>query len=198
MELYTVLLFVHVVGVLGYAAGTILSVLGLPALKRAQRVEQARSILALLERVGPLSGISLLFIIATGLYMAATAWGWQTGWIDVTLGTIVLLLARGALMGTRRHAITLLIQEMPDGPLPGPVTQRIYDPWIGLGTYELVTLLLGVVFLMTVKPGLGVSLLVIGVALVLGLGFSLLSTSRAKQMRERINTTEEVDRQEEF
>ncbi len=43
-----------------------------------------------------------------------------------------------------------------------------------MGIYLLVALLLGIVFLMTVKPGLGGSLLTIGVARILGLGFSLL------------------------
>ncbi len=189
MSLYAVFLFIHVAGVLGYATGTLMSLFGLPVLRRTQRVEQACWILELLERVGPLSGISLLFIIISGLYMAGTNWGWRTGWIDVALGTLVLLFAAGALMGTRRHAIAVLIQDMPDGPLPRSVVQRLYDPWMGLGTYELVTLLLGIVFLMTVKPTLTGSLLVIGVALVLGLGISLLNWNKAGQASEEVRPT---------
>ncbi len=180
MNWYAVVLFVHIVGVLGYATGTILSLLGLPALSGARRVEQVRSILALLERAGQVSGISLLFTILAGIDMTATAWGWKTGWIDVTLGTLVLLFAFGALMGTRRHAIAALIRDMPDGALPISVEQRIYDPWMRMGIYLLVALLLGIVFLMTVKTGLGGSLLTIGVALILGLGFSLLKASLFK------------------
>jgi hypothetical protein len=63
--------------------------------------------------------------------------------------------------------------EMPDGPLPKSLEQRIYDPWIGLGVYMLVTLVLGLVYLMTAKPALGGSLLVMGVAVILGLVVSL-------------------------
>ncbi|MCZ7570235.1 MAG: hypothetical protein M5U01_16840 [Ardenticatenaceae bacterium] len=173
MSLYTIFLFVHVTGAIGYSAGTLISVLGLSSLRRARRVEQVRSLLELLELTGLVSGISLLLTTIAGLYMAGTTWGWQTGWIDVALGSLVLLLAMGVLMGRRRHVIAMLAKEMPDGPLPAFLEQRIHDPCMALGVYMLVTLVLGIVFLMTVKPAPGSSLLVIGVSVLLGVALSL-------------------------
>lgn len=185
MSLYPIFLYVHVIGAIGYSAGTLISLLGLASLRRARSVEGTRSILGLLELSGPASGISLLFTIIAGLYMAGTAWDWQTGWIDVALGSLVLLLAMGALMGTRRHAIAKMTQEMPDGPLPESLRRRIYDPWMSMGVYMLVTLLLGIIFLMTVKPAPGGSLLVMGVAVILGLGISLPNWSTRRRIAEK-------------
>src|SRR4051812_10749572 len=85
MSIYTIVKFLHVSGAIGYfiAIGTWL--FGLAALRRVQRVEQVRVLSNLVGRLGPLFGISVLLILATGLYMALTAWGLQTGWIAVAL-----------------------------------------------------------------------------------------------------------------
>lgn len=161
MNLHTIFLYIHVIGAIGYSAGTLISVLGLWSLRRASRIEEVRSLLELQEQTGLVSGISLLLTVIAGLYMATTVWGWRMGWIDVALGSLVLLLAMGVLMGRRRHAITLQVKETPDGPLSDSIVQRIYDPWMALGIYTLVTLVLGLVYLMTAKPAFGGSLLVV-------------------------------------
>ena len=173
MNLHVIFLYVHVIGAIGYSAGVLISVLGLSSLRRARSVEGVRSLLELQELTGLVSGISLLFTIIAGLYMAATTWGWQTGWINVALGSLVLLLSMGVLMGRRRHTIAVLVKEMSDGPLPKSLEQRIYDPWMAMGVYMLVMLVLGIVYLMTAKPALGGGLLVMGVAVILGLVISL-------------------------
>lgn len=189
MSLYAILLYVHVIGAIGYSAGALISLLGLSSLRRARSVEEARSLLGLLELTGMISGISLLFTIIPGLYMTATAWGWL-GWNGVALGSLVLLLAMGQLMGRRRHAIARLTKEMPDGLLPKSLEQQIYDPWMGMGVYMLVTLLLGIVFLMTVKPALYGSLLAIGVSVALGLALSLPGLLSTRHMSENMDPTE--------
>ena len=185
MNLETVFHYVHVIGAMGYATGAFVTLLGLFALRRTRLVEEARSLLEFLERIGSISGISLLVTILAGLYLTATEWGWLTGWIDVSLGSLVLLFAMGVLMGTRRHAIALSLKDMPDGPLPMGLLQRINDPWMGLGVYSMNTVLLGIVFLMTAKPSLVDSLITIGVSLVLGLLVSLPNWSLARRAAEK-------------
>jgi uncharacterized membrane protein len=185
MNLETVFHYVHVIGAMGYAAGAFIALFGLFTLRRSRLIEETRSLLEFLERVGSLSGISLLVTVLAGLYLTATEWGWLTGWIDVSLGSLVLLVFTGAIMGTRRHAITLLVKDMPDGSLPLDLLQRINDPWMGLGVYTMNTVLLGIVFLMTAKPSLVGSLITIGVSLVLGLLISLPNWSLARRAAEK-------------
>src|SRR4029453_11702309 len=105
--------------------------------------------------------------------MTITTWGWHNGWITVALGSFVLLLPVGAITGTRRGAIAKLVKEMPDGPLPKLVEQRIHDPLLGAAVYMLVALLVGIIFLMTTKPALDGSLIAIVVSVLLGAAASL-------------------------
>lgn len=179
MTSYTVVLFLHVSGAIGYFISMGIWLFGLAGLRRAQRVEQVRAFVQLIGRLGPLFGISALLILATGLYMVITAWGLLTGWIDVALVSLILLAPIGAaLIEPRRRTIDRLAQEAPDGPLPRSLEQRTHDPVLLTVLQTVTALLLGIVFLMTNKPSLIGSLIVMAVALILGVASGLL-VSRA-------------------
>ncbi len=183
MSIYTIVLFLHVSGAIGYFISTGTWLFGLSALRRARRVEQVRALTNLVGRSGPLFGISVLLILATGLYMALTAWGLRTGWIDVALISLILIAPLGtAFIEPRRRAIDRLAREAPDGPLSQALEQRTHDPVLLTALQTLAALLLGIVFLMTTKPSLTGSLIVMAVALVLGLASGLL-VSRATRIR---------------
>jgi Predicted integral membrane protein (DUF2269) len=183
MSIYTIVLFLHVSGAIGYFVGIGTWLFGLAALRRAQRVEQVRALTNLAGRLGPLFGISVLLILATGLYMALTAWSLQTGWIGVALISLVLIAPLStALIEPRRRAIDRLAREVPDGPLPQSLEQRIHDPVLATALQTVATLLLGIVFLMTTKPSFTGSLIVMAVALALGLAAGLL-VSRTTRTR---------------
>jgi uncharacterized membrane protein len=173
MSLDTILVYIHVIGAIGYFAGTIMSVFGLLALRRAERVEETRSILGLIALSDPVAAISLLITIAVGLYMTITRWGWQNAWINVSLGSLVLLMPVATVVGTRRRAIAKLAKEMPDGPLPESLEQHIYDPLLGTALVVQLALLLGITFLMIAEPALNGSMIVIALAVALGLVLSL-------------------------
>ncbi len=179
MSIYSVVLFLHVSGAIGYFVGIGTWLFGLAALRRAQRVEQVRALTNLAGRLGAFFGISVLLILATGLYMALTAWSLQTGWIGVALiGLVLMAPLSTALIEPGRRAIDRLAREAPDGPLPQSLEQRIHNPILGTALQTVATLLLGIVFLMTTKPSLTGSLIVMAVALALGLASGLLVSSR--------------------
>ena len=183
MSIYTIVLFLHVSGAIGYFVSIGTWLFGLVSLRRAQRVEQVRALVHLVGLSGPLFGISVLLILAAGLYMAFTAWSLQTGWIAVALVSLVLMAPLGtALIEPRRRAIERLAREVPDGPLPQSLEQRIYDPVLFTALQTIAALLFGIVFLMTTKPSLAGSLIVIVVALALGLASGLL-VSRVTRTR---------------
>ena len=169
MSTYVIVLFLHNSGALGYfiSAGT--RSLDMIILQRARRVEQVRIIMSLDNWLGPLSGISLLILVVTGLYMTATAWGFSTSWIDVALVSIILMAPAGALlMEPRRRAIVNVVRELPDGPISPELGRRIHDQVLRATARAQPLALLGIVFLMTTKPALLVSILVMIVALALG------------------------------
>ena len=185
MNLYTIALFFHVSGAIGYFVGIGTWLFILVGLRRAKRVEQMRGLVNLIGLSGPFTGISVLLILVTGFYMAITAWSLQAGWIAVALISLILTVPSGAaLIEPRRRAIARLAQEEPDGPLPQALEQRTHDPVLLTALQTVAALLLGIVFLMTTKPALIGSLIVMAVALVLGLASGAL-VSRATHTQEQ-------------
>jgi hypothetical protein len=131
----------------------------------------------------------VLLILATGFYMALSAWSLQTGWIAVALISLVLMVPSGAaLIEPRRRALARLAQEAPDGPLPQSLEQRTHDPVLLTALQTVSALLLGIVFLMTTKPSLTGSLIVMAVALALGLASGLLVSRATRDRGQGVGT----------
>jgi hypothetical protein len=173
MSLYSLVLFAHISGAIGFFVGLGLWVAVLAALRRAKRMEEIWTLTALIERSRTVTVISILVLLAAGLYMTVTTWG-LTGWIAVALGSLVLIApVSPGFVEPRIRTIAALAREAPDGPIPAPMLARIQSPLLGTAVYTLVPLLFGIVFLMVVKPSLAISLVVMGMALGLGLSFGL-------------------------
>jgi hypothetical protein len=186
MSIYTIVLFLHVSGAIGYFAGIGTWLFILVGLRRAQRVEQVRALVNLIGLSGPLTGISVLLILATGLYMTLSAWSLQTGWIAVALISLILMGPSGAaLIEPRRRAIDRLAREAPDGPLSQALERRTHDPVLGTVLQTVAALLLGIVFLMTTKPSFAGALIVMAVALVLGLASGVLVSRVTRTQMQR-------------
>jgi hypothetical protein len=185
MSIYSITLFVHVISAIGNFFGNGTLLLCMAALRRAKRVEQVRTIVVLAAITNLIFPISIVLLIATGLLMAVIAWGVQ-GWIGVALLSFVLIVVPlGAIVAGRRiGVIVTMAQEAPDGPLPVALEAYIHDPVLGTSLQTITALLLGIVFLMTNKPTLIGSILVIAIALVLGLA-SGLPLARAKRGSRR-------------
>jgi hypothetical protein len=130
-----------------------------------------------------------VLILASGLYMTFTAWGWGQAWIDLSLGVLIVLGVLGpAINGRRLQAIHLAVEAAPDGEVPASLQQRISDPV--LRAYALIPgfLLLGVVGLMTLKPdwiGSGVVLAVAFVASLIAGQLSRGMPNQAQDAKER-------------
>lgn len=181
MTVYTIVKFLHVVGAIGYfiAVGTLL--FGLAALQRTRRVEHVRVFTEFVGRLTPMFNVSILLLLLAGLYMTVTVWGFGTGWIDVALVSLLVLVPIAAVtVQSRLRVIARLAHEEADGPLSADLFARTHDLTI-LATPRTVTaLLVGIVFLMTNKPALPVALFVMAIALVLGLAWGMLAARMSR------------------
>lgn len=174
MSLYTLALFLHVSGAIGAFISLGVWLFGLAALQRAQRVEQVRAVSWLIVIVDPFMVLSVLLIGVAGFFLALSTWGLETSWIVVALVSFVLIAPVGPfVLSARMHAIRDLAATMPDGLLSEALAKRTHDPLLVTAASTLAAVLLGIVFLMTNKPSLALSILVMGVASVLGLVSSL-------------------------
>jgi hypothetical protein len=104
--------------------------------------------------VGPISALGVLI---PGLYMTATSWGWVP-WIVVALMSWVVIAVLGAVNGIR-----ILALERSQALLSGTRNAVFLVSW-----FTRVGIALGVVFLMTVKPGAVPAVLAILIAAAAG------------------------------
>jgi Predicted integral membrane protein (DUF2269) len=186
MSLYNLVLFVHVSGAIGAFVSLGIWLFGLAALRRARRVEQVRALAWLIIVASPLMVLSVVLLGLAGFAMALSVWGLSTPWIAVSLVSVVLVGPIGAfVLDPRMRTILALAREVPSGPLPDALDRRTHDPILFTSAHTLVAILLGIVFLMTTKPALFLSLVVMAVALALGLVSSLPSCSAARRLPQQ-------------
>ncbi len=155
--LYPLVLFLHILGAFGLIAAITLEAIGLRGLRRAVRTDDALVWFGisrgLVLRLAP---ASLGLILITGLYMTATA-----------LGT-----------GIRMARVGPALRQASAGPLSDDLRRALRDPILLTSLRTRLAIVLGVVFLMTVKPSAVVSLLVVVLATAVGLLAGLISPRR--------------------
>jgi hypothetical protein len=142
MTLYSIALFLHVVGALLLFVTLTVEGVALRQLRRAAATEAAQGAAALLRLnriVGPLSALGVL---VPGLYMTATSWGW-VAWIVVALVSWLAIAVLGAVNGIRIVAL---------GKSHAALLTGIRNPMFLISWMTRVGIALGVVLLMTVKP----------------------------------------------
>src|SRR5438270_6394142 len=196
MSLYTLALFLHVSGAIGAFVSLGIWLFGLSALRRARHVEQVRAIAWLIIIASPLMVFSVLLIGVAGLEMALSTWGLQTPWIAVALVSFVLMAPIGPfVLDLRMRAIIAMAGKAPEGTLPDALNKRTLDPILATAAQALASVLLGIVFLMTTKPSLATSILVMVIASFLGLFSSLPlwydAARRAKHASTHMNSAGE-------
>ncbi len=189
MNLYPLMLFVHVTSDIGIFVGIGAWLIGLAALRRARDVSQVRALAALIHGTEPVSVVSSLLTIASGLFMLLTVWGWRTSWALVALASIVITLPP-LLLGViepRMKTILQLAREAPDGPVPARLRTLIDDPLLGTSLQTLAAVVVGIVFLMTTKPSLTGAIAAIVIAVGLGLvsGLPLVRARRNSPVHPR-------------
>jgi hypothetical protein len=168
MSAYSISLFLHIVGALGIFAAIGLEWAGLSNLRRATNTTQVREWMRLLAAPRTLGGPSALLILLTGIYMSAIRWGPQ-GWTIVALGGMVVIAALGGAVGGRRIAAIARALPAEGGPVSPTLHQLLDDPALTISLWTRTALLFGIVFLMSIRPGWGGALAVMGIALLLGI-----------------------------
>jgi hypothetical protein len=176
MSRYAIDVFIHVLGAIAVFVGYGSLLLAVIAMWRAARSEQVQAITSTLlatrrvgfERVSAIDLIviaGVLMIALTGLDMALTFQLTRMPWIDVAIGSFLVLAPLGPLViGPRLHRIADTADLEANGPISKALRARTRDPLLAIAMGGSLGILVGLVFLMTTKPGLTISLGAIGVA----------------------------------
>jgi hypothetical protein len=172
MTLYAFALFVHIVGALLLSTAFTVEGIGLVQLRRATNtasVRQWEAVAGLARVFGPASVVTIL---ASGLYMMVTSWGWVP-WLAIGLFAWVLIAVLGAVNGIRMA--TTVRRIVAGAPLDASLRSRAFVvSWL-----TRLSMAVGIVYLMTNKPDLLSALLAILIAAVIGAAAGVLATRSA-------------------
>jgi len=169
---YSIALFLHIAGALGFFAALGLEWTGLWQIRSAATLGQIREWMGILKSVRKVGFASMLTTAITGIYMMVTDWG-GVAWIIAAMGSLVLVIALSlALTGPRMAAIGRALTT-EKGSFSGSYHRLANHPLLWVSIQTRVAIALGIVFLKAVKPDLGGSLLTISVAIVLGVASAL-------------------------
>ena len=167
---YTVALFVHILGAIGLFVAVSLIVVAFVRMRRAATLAQVRE----WALVANLAGKSMIFIalviLTPALYMVILAWGFATPWVMASLITFVVLAIMGATLNGRNiERIVALTQAPSSDRVPDAVRTRLLAPQLWLPEGIRLMLLIGILYLMAMKPNMLSSLLILIGMLILGI-----------------------------
>ena len=172
MSNYSIALFLHIVGALGFFVVLGLEWIGLSQIRRARLAEEARAILGTVKSADRLGFVSMPTTIVTGIYMLLTVWGWVP-WIIVMLGALVLEIMLFVVLAKPRMATIEQALAAETKFVSQTFHDLVNDPILWISIRTRVAIILGIVFLKITTPDLGGSLVTIGIAIVLGLASAL-------------------------
>jgi len=185
LNTYHYVLYVHLLSLfVGIGAGSVILAC-LLQLRAARTVEQAAPWGMMAGKVGKFFPIAIIGLFATGAYMTSTSvspWSWSTRWIDVAIAALVVLTLQGAGIAERTgHKLGTALQANGPGPL-GPEARRMtLSPGLWGVEFSNLGIVFGVVWNMTMKPGLGESIAAVLIGYAVGVVVALLFTRSAQE-----------------
>jgi hypothetical protein len=181
MLAYNIALFIHFIGLISVFGGFVIVARAGSRLRAATDMEQVRSWSALLNTTGPMFGAGYGLLLLSGIYMAATRWRAPHPWLVVAMLSLVAIwIVGGVIVGRHVRAINAAA-EATRGSISGELALQIANPSLWRTVGALNGLAMGVVFIMTVKPGWLVSLSVVLIAAAIGVLGGAASTRRAQR-----------------
>jgi uncharacterized membrane protein len=168
MLVRSAVLFVHVVGMLVLFVGLALEWVNLESLRRSATPLQGSTWIRVLRALPRYVAIAVGLIVVSGIYLAARVGVFDFAWVRVSLGAMVTM---GILGGpvVRAQMRAVLHAGDQDGAETATMLRRYAShPLLHASLRTRVAVGLAIVYMMIGKPDLGESLLLIGMALVVG------------------------------
>lgn len=152
--LYLTLKLTHVFAALALFAVEGVAAIAFRQARSAKDFAGLAGAMAPLKAIMPMAKVASPLLFVTGLAMMITTWGFQIAWADLALGIYVALFVVGMRLDPPWMAALGRAMAGAQGPLTPEakalLEERKYFTWTRLRS----GLALGLVFLMTVKPGL--------------------------------------------
>ncbi|GER85177.1 hypothetical protein KTAU_38120 [Thermogemmatispora aurantia] len=173
IDWYHLVLFLHILGVLGLFMGVAVQLISMQGARRAQSVEAVRLWSSVLRPLGRFMLLTSLLILFAGLAMLLEAWGWSQAWLDISLVLFLLTgLVTSRVNSAHGRRLGSQLARAGAGPVSPELRQLLTHPLPWTTTITTSTLAVGIVFLMVMKPDWIGSLLTVAVAVLISAAIS--------------------------
>jgi hypothetical protein len=154
MDLYHIVLFIHILTLIVAASVTAVTKLAVGRRMRAQTVAEVLDWHNVLMSASKLFPICLAAFVITGFYMLSVSHAsvWSTGFVVAGLVGVTLLLISGVFLATKAKALRQVLEEMAKGGADQPAPKLLPPPLVATLPAINTGIALSVVFDMVTKP----------------------------------------------
>ncbi len=177
MTLYSIAVFLHVVAMLGLFIALGAEWLLFSNILLAADMAEARGLVRASAILPAVALSSLIFILLTGIYLAAKAKAGTMPWIPVSLGAIVLMGFLGGIAGRRMRAMRKTSANESHTSLD-TYRRSAADAVLQIAVRMRFATALAIVLLMVMRSDMTTSVLIMGAALAAGIFWSALTWKR--------------------
>jgi hypothetical protein len=168
--LYKIVLFLHIFGVVLMFAAVGITLSTMAAMLVSKETKTIRIWSSWAVKMDGILPLSVVFVLLPGLYLVFTAWGWKFAWVNTSLILLLAMTFAGPIINLRRlkailHLANTETNSSPSSELLGKVRDRTL--WNSVSV--MCMFLVGIIYLMTVKPGMSGSFLTLVITFILGL-----------------------------
>lgn len=168
MTLYDIALFVHMIGLIAMFGGFVLYARAGVRLRAARTLDDVRSWVGLLESSGPMFASGTVMLLLSGLYMMGSRWQAPHPWLVVPLTGLLTIWIAGATISARQVRGLRAAMANAHASISEELAARIADPFPWTVIAALNGLALGIVFVMSTKPGWTGSVMAVVVTTTVG------------------------------
>lgn len=176
MNLYTISLFVHLIGVISLFGGLVILQNAGARLRGSANWQEARTWLQLLQIVRGMFVAAGVLLLASGLVMTKVQWTYSTPWVAVAMVVVVLFAIAGiALVGSSLRRVANFA-EAHEGPISAEDRSVLASPLLWSSIFGMNGAAVSMLWLMATKPGwagaIGVPLVLTIVGTVIGIAIA--------------------------
>lgn len=165
--IYKLALFLHVTGALFVSAAIAIEWICLILFRKTDTIQRIEESVGYYAKVGKLGDIGAFLLLIPGIYMMITVWNVASWAICGFFGLLSIGLIGGVVTGRTMKKIANLIKVQ--NQLVHELRQLLNNNSLWLSIKVRTAILLGVIFLMTAKPGLTGSIITLAASIVAGL-----------------------------
>jgi hypothetical protein len=174
MDGYQVVVFFHVLGAVGLFAAWAIEAAALQQVRRAKTFEEARAVIRVRGRSTALGPAGMLVAVGTGIWMMWDRWG-QQPWMAAALVAIAIIVIVG--MGMERRAGPRVRRSLANSPASD--LRSAIAPLVASLTVR-IAVGIGILALMTSKPGATGSAGILAGAIVTGVALAVVFTREGR------------------